>query len=138
MGRSDVLMELYLSPQMEEDGVIGVLGQMRVHLQDGLNGLMRKNEGLNPDNTGLNAVRMYCAMQKSEKKCETRVPIYRYWSSSIGDHFYTRDLSELGEGNGVYSYEGIGFYLVEAGCENAVPLYRYWKSSVSDHFYTTS
>jgi len=70
---------------------------------------------------------------------ETRIPIYRYWASSVGDHFYTRYFGELGEGNGVYTYEGIGFYLGESGCENSEPLYRYYKGTPTfDHFYTTS
>ena len=71
---------------------------------------------------------------------ETKVPVYRYWAGSIGDHFYTRRLEELGYGEDtVYNWEGIAFYLIKDDCDECVPLYRYYKAPpVFDHFYTTS
>eukprot|EP00484_Ammonia_sp_Unknown_P002238 CAMPEP_0197072300 /NCGR_PEP_ID=MMETSP1384-20130603/210028_1 /TAXON_ID=29189 /ORGANISM="Ammonia sp." /LENGTH=312 /DNA_ID=CAMNT_0042511117 /DNA_START=76 /DNA_END=1015 /DNA_ORIENTATION=- len=66
------------------------------------------------------------------------VPVYRYWASSIGDHFYTTSYSELYGGNGVYTYEGIGFYVASSKCESNTPLFRYYQPTRYDHFYTTT
>jgi hypothetical protein len=39
------------------------------------------------------------------------VPLYRYYNSAIGDHFYTISYSELGAGGYGWSYEGIQCYV---------------------------
>ena len=40
-----------------------------------------------------------------------RVPLYRYWHSGIGDHFYTTNWGELGAGGNGWKYEGIQAYI---------------------------
>lgn len=40
----------------------------------------------------------------------TLVPVYRYYNSQKGYHFYTSNASELAVKNLGYTYEGIGFY----------------------------
>jgi len=65
------------------------------------------------------------------------VPIYRYYSTLKGDHFYTNSFEELGRATSSdYDYENIGFYLLSQESGFSVPLHRYWKESVGDHFYT--
>ena len=71
------------------------------------------------------------------------VPLYRYWKSGIGDHFYTTNSREIGTTNpgvtGNYGYvseEIAGFCFPQASA-GRLPLYRYWKGNL-DHFYTTN
>ena len=71
------------------------------------------------------------------------VPLYRYWKSDIGDHFYTTSSNEIGTttpgvtGNHGYISEGVAGYCFPHATAGTIPLYRYWKASVGDHFYTT-
>ena len=38
------------------------------------------------------------------------IPILRYWNGAVGDHFYTLNFNELGNGKGGYGKEGnMGF-----------------------------
>jgi hypothetical protein len=70
------------------------------------------------------------------------VPLYRYWKSSLGDHFYTTNANEIGTttpgaiGHHGYTSEGVAGYCFPQTSAGRVPLYRYW--SGSDHFYTTN
>ena len=70
--------------------------------------------------------------------------LYRYWKSSITDHFYTTNIAEIGTstsgqvGNHGYISEGIQCRLYTRQVAGSVPLYRYWKSGIGDHFYTTN
>lgn len=76
-------------------------------------------------------------------------PLYRYWKSSVTDHFYTLDSNEIGipitthpvpglSGKHDYVYESIAGYCFKTRAPGTVPLYRYWKAEVGDHFYTTN
>jgi C1A family cysteine protease len=67
-----------------------------------------------------------------------RIPLYRYWNSGIGDHFYTTNWAELGSGRYGYGYERIQCYVANQQQTGTVPLYRYWNSGAGDHFYTTN
>jgi|GEM_PF-6064590 len=42
------------------------------------------------------------------------IPVYRYWNSGSGDHFYTIDYNELGSGKWGWNYEKIAFYAYES------------------------
>ena len=70
--------------------------------------------------------------------------LYRYWKSSVSDHFYTTNIHEIGTaaggitGHHGYVSEGTQCLLYTRQVAGTVPLYRYWKLAVSDHFYTTS
>ena len=72
------------------------------------------------------------------------VPLYRYWNSSVSDHFYTINPNEIGTTTpgqtGKYGYvsEGIAGFCIEGQYDNSIPLYHYWKADTLDHFYTTS
>mmetsp|Transcript_20152 Transcript_20152/g.17297 ORF Transcript_20152/g.17297 Transcript_20152/m.17297 type:complete len:468 (+) Transcript_20152:271-1674(+) len=71
------------------------------------------------------------------------VPVYRYWSESAQDHFYTTNNQEIGTttpgqtGNHGYTFEGVIGHAFVDQFESDVAVYRYWKASVGDHFYTT-
>jgi hypothetical protein len=67
-------------------------------------------------------------------------PLFRYWSASGSDHFYTTTWAELGWGGSGYVIEGTAGSLLAssfAPC-GATPLYRYYSGAASDHFYTTN
>ncbi|WP_163834103.1 hypothetical protein [Spartinivicinus ruber] len=66
------------------------------------------------------------------------VPLHRYWNLAIGDHFYTADKNELGNGKDGWVYEGIEGYLFNQPKNGTTPLYRYWNLVAGDHFYTTN
>ncbi|MEH2119357.1 hypothetical protein [Nostoc sp.] len=68
----------------------------------------------------------------------TAYPLYRYYNSSIVDHFYTVDFGELGNGKSGYISEGIAAYISKSKYAGTVPLYRYYSSAATDHFYTTN
>ena len=65
------------------------------------------------------------------------VPLYRYYSAVSGDHFYTTDLNDLGNGKSGYVLEGVKAYVYPAARAGTVPLYRYFSAVSGDHFYTT-
>ncbi|HXU83589.1 MAG TPA: S8 family serine peptidase, partial [Polyangia bacterium] len=66
------------------------------------------------------------------------VPLHRYWNPLVGDHFYTTNWSELGNGRGGWRYEGVQCHVYPLRLPGTVPLYRYWNPTLGDHFYTTS
>jgi serine protease len=67
----------------------------------------------------------------------TLVPLYRYWNSDAGDHFYTIKRNDTGYRLfGYTAYEGIEGYVSSKPKSGFVPLYRYWNSTVKDHFYS--
>ena len=39
------------------------------------------------------------------------VPLYRYWNPTIGDHYYTTDFNELGNGAQGWSFERIECFI---------------------------
>ncbi len=72
-----------------------------------------------------------------------KVPVYRFWSRTSGDHIYTssesekQKLTDMGEQKWVS--EGIAWYaLPNADEPNALPVYRFWSAALSSHFYTIS
>ena len=68
----------------------------------------------------------------------TAYALYRYYSSSGSDHFYTTNFDELGFGRSGYSLEGIAAYISTQSYSGTIPLYRAYSSSASNHFYTTN
>src|SRR6476620_6040614 len=66
------------------------------------------------------------------------VALLRYWNPTLGDHFYTTDWSELGDGKDGWTFEETQCYVAKTAQVGTVPLYRYWNSTIGDHFYTTS
>ena len=72
------------------------------------------------------------------------VPLHRYWNAGMGDHFYTTEWAELGNGGWGWVYEGIACHVYAAPAAGAaappdsLPLHRYWNPQVANHFYTTN
>ena len=68
------------------------------------------------------------------------LPVYRFYKSSTGDHFYTISESEKNslQSNPQhgYQYEGIGFYGYPTQSTGTYPVYRFYNATNGDHFYT--
>ncbi len=67
-------------------------------------------------------------------------PIYRFFNTRNGSHFYTINASERDSiiaNLPHYSYEGISWYAQTAGVAGTVPLYRFFHSVIGTHLYTT-
>jgi hypothetical protein len=63
------------------------------------------------------------------------VPVFRYYNSTTGDHFYTTNFNELGAGRNGYSLESRNaFFVHQTRLNGAVPILRFFNGR--DHFYT--
>jgi hypothetical protein len=73
-----------------------------------------------------------------QRAAAAEVPLYQYWNPTIGDHFYTTDINEIGEypTNG-YTLERTVANVFDSEETGTVPLYRYYSGTSTDHFYTT-
>jgi hypothetical protein len=69
-------------------------------------------------------------------------PVYRFWSESLGTHFYTIKAGEkdklIRDYATVWTFEGVAFYGYAAAVPAAgsYPVYRFWSESLGTHFYT--
>ncbi len=68
------------------------------------------------------------------------VPVFRFWNSFSGHHFYTNSQEE--KNNLVYwdhnmDFEGIAWYAFPTQQPNTVPVYRFYSHIFGYHFYTT-
>ena len=63
---------------------------------------------------------------------------YRYWNSSIYNHYYTIDFGELGNGANGYVFERVEGHVYGSQVSGTVPLKRYYCADNGDHFYTTN
>jgi hypothetical protein len=68
------------------------------------------------------------------------VPLYRLYSGSSSDHFYTTSMDEAFRATSYhgYAYEGISGKCMPTQEWGTTPLYRMYSGSAGDHFYTTS
>jgi hypothetical protein len=67
--------------------------------------------------------------------------IYRFWSRTVGNHFYTLDEDErdklIDQFPHVWAYEGPVFQASASQSVSAlVPVYRFWSATSTSHFYT--
>jgi predicted outer membrane repeat protein len=71
-------------------------------------------------------------------------PVYRFWSSVSGSHFYTISEAEkdyvINNYPTVWTFEDAVFYAYPEGTQPAgsQPVYRFWSAATSSHFYTMS
>jgi hypothetical protein len=71
-------------------------------------------------------------------------PVYRFWSNSLGSHFYTISEEErdylVANYGAVWTFEGIAWYAYPEGLQmpDCKPVYRFWSDPLGHHFYTIS
>lgn len=69
-------------------------------------------------------------------------PVYRFWSDTLGAHFYTIDEAEkdalIRECANTWTFECIAFYAYppEQAPVGSKPVYRFWSPPLGRHFYT--
>ncbi|HMO86104.1 MAG TPA: hypothetical protein PKC18_14410, partial [Lacipirellulaceae bacterium] len=70
------------------------------------------------------------------------LPVFRFWSSTRGTHFYTINQAErdfiIANWGSVWRYEGIAWYAFPHQEMDTVPVYRFWSPVSQAHFYTRS
>jgi hypothetical protein len=74
------------------------------------------------------------AFKAHSYQVDRSIPVYRYFSPTITDHFYT--INPLPTGTG-YDAEGIEFYAYNYQYSGTVPIHRYYSPSLQNHFYST-
>jgi uncharacterized repeat protein (TIGR02543 family) len=72
-----------------------------------------------------------------------KIPVYRFWSPSSDDHFYTASETEREKVSnptyGDWVAESIAYFALPYGSDpNTVPVYRFWAPAIASHFYTIS
>jgi len=65
-------------------------------------------------------------------------PLYRYLNVSNGDHFYTTNYSELGQGRGNYIRERNEGRVFLTHALTTVPVYRYYNDFTGQHFFSVN
>jgi hypothetical protein len=79
----------------------------------------------------------YAFPDDSDPGCK---PVYRFWSPSLGSHFYTMSEGEKNHlrNGSVWTYEGICFYAYPSGSQPdwSAPVYRFWSKTYGAHLYT--
>lgn len=71
-------------------------------------------------------------------------PVYRFWSKTLGGHFYTADPDEynklVNQYADVWTDEGVAFYAYaeESAPPETIPVYRFWSNRYDHHFYTST
>jgi hypothetical protein len=82
-------------------------------------------------------IAFYAYADNSDPDCK---PVYRFWSTKLGSHFYTMNEDEK---NGLmdlwgWSYEGVCFFAYGADHRPdwTVPVYRFWSKTRGSHYYT--
>lgn len=86
-------------------------------------------------------VAYYAFPDDSDPTCR---PVHRFWSDSLGRHFYTMNESEkqtlLDKHADTWIYEGVAFFAYPEGLQpqGTLPVYRFKSESRQAHFYTIS
>jgi hypothetical protein len=88
-----------------------------------------------------NARRADVAVDLGAYESAALVPVYRFWSASLGRHFYTASAGEkdkvIAQYAHVWTFEGPAYQAYTRPMEpNLLPVYRFWSGSLQSHFYT--
>jgi hypothetical protein len=101
--------------------------------------------GVLPDGGYLFEIRAWdqLAMGKGFSASNTLRPVFRFWSPTHSQHFYTIDEVErdklINQYSHFWTYEGVAYYAYpEATQPDTSAVYRFWSPITSSHFYTIS
>ena len=76
----------------------------------------------------------------AEVRPYTWMPVYRFFNTKNGSHFYTASQSEkvsvLAKLSKTYSLDGVAYSVNTSDPENSSPLYRFYNKKNGSHFYT--
>ena len=79
----------------------------------------------------------------SGKGTLSRLPLHRFWASSLATYLFTISESEksklINNYADVWTYQGVEYYVLPPEFEaNSAPVYRFWSDVLKTHFYTIS
>jgi uncharacterized repeat protein (TIGR01451 family) len=86
---------------------------------------------------------VYYAFVRGREPAGT-IPVYRFWSDTLGGHFYTTSAAErdklISQYAATWIYEGPVFsvYARDQQPTGTLPVFRFWSSTYGHHFYTIS
>ncbi|NBC32214.1 MAG: hypothetical protein GVY13_06005 [Alphaproteobacteria bacterium] len=86
----------------------------------------------NAENVGFEAL-------AADSDAEGAVPVFRFFNTKAGGHFFTTDPSErdfVEETLPQFQPEGVGFLAFEAEVEGSIPVYRFFNTQAGGHFFT--
>jgi len=98
----------------------------------------------NPTGTAWDLAFELLTTQSSAGSDSALAPVYRFWSDTLGTHFYTIDEAEkdklIRESSKVWTFEGIAFYAYppDRAVVGSKPVYHFWSEKYNRHFYTVS
>ncbi len=82
----------------------------------------------------------FSGIQEGTASTEDAVPIYRFFNSERGNHFFTAFEAEkdyivtLDD----FVFEGVGFFAFDTESSSTVPIYRFFDQNAGGHFFTAS
>jgi hypothetical protein len=78
----------------------------------------------------------------SSNACAPMLPVFRFFNTREGVHFYTASDAEksnvIKNLSSIYRYEGIGYQVNVSNPDNKLPLYRFYNTKRGVHFYTAN
>lgn len=87
----------------------------------------------------------YASGAVRRKTADKLVPVWRFYNSATGAHFFTRSASErdnvianLSPPKGSFQYEGEAFKVANAPSPGLSPVHRFYNTQTGVHFYTIS
>ncbi len=76
------------------------------------------------------------------KAAAVRIPVYRFYNSSTGAHFFTSSTAErdavISKLSPPFSHEGVAFSVASAFSPGLSPVHRFYNTQTGVHFYTIS
>ncbi|MFA4817333.1 MAG: M4 family metallopeptidase [Parcubacteria group bacterium] len=81
------------------------------------------------------------AYQAFDESGENLMPLYRFFNTQTGFHFYTQNSAEKDNIIAtlpVWNYEGIAYYTYSTSQPGTTAVYRFFNKIQGNHFYTTS
>jgi hypothetical protein len=93
-----------------------------------------QNSSFNSEGVGFEA------LSTSDVDINGSVPVYRFFNSKLGSHFFTSFEAEKEHVLGLedFTYEGIGFRAFDTDSASTVPIYRFFNTNTGGHFFTAS
>ena len=115
-------------------GYMGNSGTSGVHLHFNVSADGAYSNDINPFNLLSSTSATACPAPPPPPPAAEWGPLYRYYSPTLGDHFYTA--VQIPDGAFGFGYEGTEGQIANGELPGTVPLYRFWNGS--HHFYTVS
>ena len=96
--------------------------------------VVQQNETLNSEGVG------FVAVARANEAASTSVPVYRFYNTELGSHFFTAFEKEKSHVMTLqeYVFEGIGFRGYDTDSVSTQPVHRFFNLETGGHFFTIS